>query len=111
MPTCAGGVDLVGVGGQDEGLGLLVVIGDETVDCGLEVDDALVDPALEAASGEDGEEALDGVKPTGRGESEVKRPARVAAHTRYHLWALVGGAIDENGVGLRCRPGPRARRR
>lgn len=49
MPTRSGGDDLVWVGGPDEGLGLLVVIGDEAVDGGLEVNDALEDAAFEAA--------------------------------------------------------------
>jgi hypothetical protein len=54
VATGCGGDDLVGVGGPDEGLGLLVVIDDEPVDGGLEVYDALEDAALEAAFGQDG---------------------------------------------------------
>ena len=37
--------------------GLLIVVGEEAVDRGLEVNDAFEDPALEATLGEDGEEA------------------------------------------------------
>jgi hypothetical protein len=70
VPSRTGGDDFVRIGGPDEGLRQLVVIGDETVDGGLKVDDALEDAALEAALGEDGEEAFDGVEPTGRSDSE-----------------------------------------
>jgi hypothetical protein len=60
MPTIGGGDDFVWIGGPDEGLWLLV-------DGGLEIDDAFEDAAFEAPLGEDGEETLDGVEPTGRG--------------------------------------------
>ena len=47
-----------------EGFGLGgVVLGDEAVDGGLEVDDRAEGSVLEAAPGELGEEALDGVQP------------------------------------------------
>src|ERR1700692_584672 len=67
MPTIGGGDDFVWIGGPDEGIWLLVVVGDEAIDGGLEIDDAFEDAALEAPLGEDGEETLDGVEPTGRG--------------------------------------------
>ena len=41
MPTIGGGDDFVWIGGPDEGLWLLVVVGDEAIDGGLEIDDAL----------------------------------------------------------------------
>jgi len=62
-PSCCSGDDFVGIGGPDERLRLLVVVGDEAVDGGLKVDDAPEDAALEATLGEDGEEAFDGVEP------------------------------------------------
>ena len=43
-----GGDDFVWIGGPDEGLWLLVVVGDEAIDGGLEIDDAFEDAALEA---------------------------------------------------------------
>ena len=48
MPTIGGGDDFVWIGGPDEGLWLLVVVGDEAIDGGLEIDDAFEDAALEA---------------------------------------------------------------
>ena len=98
MPTAGGGDDFVWVGGPGEGPGLLVVVGDEAVDGGLEIDDALEDAALEATLGKDGEEALDGVEPAGRGGREVERPARMAAQPGNHLGVFVGGIVVENGV-------------
>jgi len=51
MPTIGGGDDFVWIGGPDEGLWLLVVVGDEAIDGGLEIDDAFEDAALEAPLG------------------------------------------------------------
>lgn len=53
----------------------MVVIDEETIDGGLEIDDALEDPTLEATLGEFGEEAFDGIEPTGRCGREMERPA------------------------------------
>jgi hypothetical protein len=77
VPTGSGGDDLVGIGGPGEGLWLLVVIEDEAIDGGLEIDDALEDAALQAPLGEDGEETLDGVEPAGRSWREVEGPTRM----------------------------------
>jgi addiction module HigA family antidote len=46
MPTIGGGDDFVWIGGPDEGFWLLVVVGDEAIDGGLEIDDAFEDAAL-----------------------------------------------------------------
>jgi hypothetical protein len=48
MPTIGGGDDFVWIGGPDKGLWLLVVVGDEAIDGGLEIDDAFEEAALEA---------------------------------------------------------------
>ena len=61
MPSRGGSDDFVRIGGPDKGLRQLLVVEDEAVDGGLEIDNALEDAALEAAFGEDREEALDGV--------------------------------------------------
>jgi hypothetical protein len=104
VPARRSGDDFVWIGGPDEGLGLVVVIDDEAVDGGLQIDDALEDAALEAALGEDGEESLDGVEPAGGGGREVERPARMPAQPFDHLGVLVGGVVVEDGVdGLSSR--------
>jgi hypothetical protein len=46
MPTIGGGNDFVWIGGPDEGLWLLVVVGDEAIDGGLEIVGRIVDPPL-----------------------------------------------------------------
>jgi hypothetical protein len=58
VPTPDSGNDFVGVCGPSEGFGVVVCIRDETVDCDLEIDDGSEHAALEAPSGELGEEAF-----------------------------------------------------
>src|SRR5882672_6816594 len=88
MPACGGGGDFVGIGGSYAGLCLQVVVDDEAVDGRLQIDDALENAALETTPGEDGEEALDGVEPTGGGGREVERPAGMSAQPFDHLGVL-----------------------
>jgi hypothetical protein len=73
--------DLAGGLGPGEGLGVIVVLGDVTVDRGLEVGDRVEAAAFEPAPGERREEGLDGVEPGARGRREVEvlaqaRPAQ-----------------------------------
>lgn len=63
MPAFDGGDDFIWVGGPDEGFGVGILLGDEAVDGGLEIDERMEHAALEAAVGELGEEALNGVEP------------------------------------------------
>ena len=51
VPRVAAAIDFIGIGGPDEGFWLLVVIGDEAIDGGLEIDDALENAALETLFG------------------------------------------------------------
>ena len=62
-PAVDGGDDLVGIGGPDEGLGVMIGLVEVAVDGGLEVDDGAEDAALQSAPGELCEEALDGIEP------------------------------------------------
>ena len=67
-----------------------IVILDVSVDCGLELDDASKDAALEASLCEGGEEALDGVEPRGAGRGEVEGDAGMPVKpviTLGCLWA------------------------
>jgi len=63
-PSVSGGDDVVGVGASDEwfGFGLIVLV-DETIDSGLQVDDGSEDTMLEAALCQLSEEAFDRVQP------------------------------------------------
>lgn len=91
MPASDSGDDAVRIGGPDEGLRVGVVVGDEEVDGGLEIDHRAEDAALQPASGEPGEEALDGVEPRARGRDEVEGEARVAVEPAPDLRVLMGG--------------------
>jgi len=63
VPSFRGGDDAVGVCFPREGRGVLVVLGDESVDGGLEVGEGLEHAMLEPSPGERGEKPLDGVEP------------------------------------------------
>ena len=82
--------DAVGVGGPDEGLGALIVLGEVAVDGGLEVDQGVEGAALQAAAGQRGEEGLDGVEPGAGGRREVEGPARMTGQPGADLGMLVG---------------------
>jgi hypothetical protein len=90
--------DTVGVGGPDERLGALVVLGEIAVDGGLEVDQRVESAALQAAAGQRGEEGLDGVEPGAGGRREVEGPARMTGEPGADLGMLVGGVVVEDGV-------------
>ena len=77
VPASDGGDDVIGIGGPDEGFGALIGLGEEAFDGGLEIDDRVEDPALEAAPGQLGEEALDRIEPGGRGRGVMEDKARV----------------------------------
>jgi hypothetical protein len=75
VPAPDRGDDFVWVGGPGEGLRLLIVVFEEAVDRGLQVDDGPKDAALEPALCQGREEALDRVEP-GRGRRRgVERPS------------------------------------
>ena len=59
MPASDGGDDFVWIGGPCEGLGVCVLLGDEAVDGGLEIDQRVECAALQAPLGEFGEEAFE----------------------------------------------------
>ena len=63
VPSLDSGDDFVWIGGPDEGLGVMVGLGDEASNRRLELDEGAEDAALEAAPRELGEEALDGIEP------------------------------------------------
>ena len=77
MPTIGGGDDFVWIGGPDEGLWLLVVVGDEAIDGGLEINDRSEDAPLEPPSGQPREQSLDRIEPGARFGGEVKDEARM----------------------------------
>jgi hypothetical protein len=55
--------NFVWIGGPCKGFGVVVMLGEEAVDGGLEVDNRVEDAALQTALGEPGEETLHGIQP------------------------------------------------
>src|SRR5665213_1926729 len=98
MPASDGSDDFVRIGGPDEGLGLLIVLFEETIDCGLKVGDRAKNAALEHALCEDGEEALDGVEPGRRGRREMKSPSRMPFEPPEDGGVLVRRVVVDDGV-------------
>lgn len=98
-PSVPGGDDVVGVGFPDEGLRLVgIVFANEALDRGLEIDHRVEDAVLEPASGEFGEEPLDGIEPGAGGRREVEGPARMAREPGADLVLLVCGVVVEDHV-------------
>ena len=106
VPAPDGGDDFVGIGGPGEGLRLLIVLFEEAVDRGLQVDDGAKDAALEPALCEGREEALDRVEPGSGRRREVERPSRVTFEPSANIGMLMGGVVVDDGVD-RLSHGPR----
>ena len=96
MPSLDLGQDGLGLDRPDERFGCLVVLGEVAVDRGLQVDERMEHAALQAPSGQLGEEAVDGVEPRGGGGREVEGPAVVALEPGADLGMLVGGVVVED---------------
>ena len=98
MPSLDGGDDFLGAFRPDEGLWVEIVVGQEAVNGGLEIDDAFEDAALEPSLGENGEEAFDGIEPGGGCRREVKGEAGVSTEPFDDLGMLVSGIVVEDDV-------------
>ena len=92
------GEDGVGGFGPDEWFGVIVVLPEVTVDCGLKVDDRSEDAAPNALAGEFGEEAFDGLEPGAGFRLEVEGPARVPGEPGFDFWVGVRGVVVDNGL-------------
>jgi len=84
---------LYGVGGSDEGLWILVVVGDEAVDGGLEIDDGMKLAAFQPPFRQLGEKALDGIQPGGRSQRELEVEPWMALQPRLVLSMYVGRVV------------------
>ncbi len=96
VPAPDGGDDFIGVGGPGEGRGLPIVLFEESIDGGLQIDDRSEYAALESALGERGEEAFDGVEPRAGRRREVEDEPLVPSEPLEHFGMLVGGVIVED---------------
>jgi len=74
------------------------MLADEAADGVLEVGDRAEDTTFEPPSGEDGEEALDGVNPRCGGRGEMEDPSRMVVEPLSDLRVLVSGIVVEDGV-------------
>ena len=72
-----------------EGPGIIVVLLDIAVDCGLEIYNGSEDTAFETSAGERGEEALDGVEPGTGCWREVEEPANRLYHFDIYPMARI----------------------
>ena len=70
--------------GPDEGFWAGIVLGEISVDGGLQVGDRAEDAAADALARHLGKEVFDGIEPGGRGRSEVEGPARMARQPSQH---------------------------
>ena len=100
MPAPDSGDDAIGIGGPDEGFGIMVGLGDEAVDGLLQFNGGAEHAAFEALLAEFGKEAFDGIEPGGGCRCEVESPAWMAFELGRHLWMFVGGVIVDNGVNV-----------
>jgi hypothetical protein len=98
VPSFDGGDDAVGIGGPSEGLWIIICLGEEAIDGGLEIDDGAEDAAFQSTPGKLGKEALDGIEPGARGWREVEDEALVPVEPGADLRMLVGGVIVEDDV-------------
>ncbi len=74
------------------------MLGEETVDGGMEIGDGAEDAVLQPSPGQLGEEALDGVGSGAGDRGEVEGPAGMAGEPGAHLLVLVGGVVVQDGV-------------
>ena len=98
LPAFDSGEDLFGIGGPNEWLGVVVGLGEEAVDSGLQFGEGSEDAPLEAPSSELGEEAFHSVEPGGARRREVERPAGMPGQPLAHLGMLVGGIVVDDGM-------------
>jgi hypothetical protein len=100
LPTFDGGEDAFGIGSPEEGLGIIVCLGDEALDGGFEVGDGSEDAALEALPCELAEEALSSSAAIGRYAVSAGRSAsparRNAADGGPPLYVRVATARQRN---------------
>jgi len=103
VPASDGGDDLVRVLCPTEGLWVGVCLCDEAFDGCLQGDQGVEHASLQAALGQFGKEALDGIDPGGRGWREVEGEAGMPPEPLDDLGVLVGGVVVEHDVDLFAR--------
>ena len=82
---------------------MLIVVDDEAVDRGLQVDDGSKTPRLSLRFVQGREEALDRVEPGRRRRRGNGRPSRMTFEPSPNIWMLVGGVVVDDGVDCLAR--------
>ena len=98
MPSSDGGDDFVWISGPCEGLWLFIVLIEEPVDGGLQIDNRTKDTAFQSALCELGEKPFDGIEPGCRSGREVESPAGMAGKPLAHIGMFVGRIIVDDGM-------------
>jgi len=98
VPASDGSDDLVGIGGPDERLGVVISLGEEALDGGLEIDQRSEHAALEPSLAELSKEALDGVEPGSRFRRVMEHKAGMPVEPGPDLGVLVASVIVEDHV-------------
>jgi len=74
------------------------VLFDIAFDGGLQIDDGMKDAALQALSGQGGEEGLDGIEPGARCWREMEDPAGVSFEPGHDFGVFVGAVVVEDDM-------------
>jgi len=74
------------------------VLGEISIDGGLQVGDGAEDAAADALPRHLREKVLDGVEPGGRGRGEVEGPARMTRQPGHYFGMFVGSIVVEDDV-------------
>ena len=98
VPTSNGRDDAIGISGPDERFCILVGLGKEALDGGLQIGQRAEHPALEPALAELGKEALDRIEPGGRCRRVMEQETRMPAEPGAHLGVLVAAVVVEDDV-------------
>ena len=97
LPSFDSGEDAFWISGPDNGSWVGVCFRNEAVDGRFEIIDGAEHAALEASSGELGEEAFDGIEPRRRSRGEVERPAWMQRQPFADLGVFVSDIVVVDG--------------
>ena len=97
-PTPDGGNNSIRIILPHRGPGFLVVLLDEAIDGGPEVNDGVEDAVFQSPAGQLGEKALDGIELRTRCRHEMEGPARVPGQPGADLRLFIGSIIVEDDM-------------
>jgi hypothetical protein len=98
IPAFDGCDDFIRIGGPNEWFGIVVGLGNETLDGGLEIDEGSKYTALQSALAQLGKEAFDGIEPGGRFGRVVEGEAGMVVEPGPHPGVFVAAVVVEDEV-------------